>query len=341
MIRVENPPNRFARELVEYFGEAPKAELEIYEDRSARILSENDSPDLPFRFSLNPYRGCFHGCAYCYARPSHEYWGFGAGTDFERRIVVKPRAAALLREAFEKKSWTGELVVVSGNTDPYQLLEASYGLTRACLEVFAEYRNPVQLITKSPLVERDVDVLVRIAKVTRVAVAVSIPFWSLDAARALEPYVAAPARRMQTVRTLSDAGIPVSVNVAPVVPGLSDRDVPRVLEAAAAAGAQSASMILLRLPGPVQQVFEERVRAALPLAAERILARTREVRGGKLNDPRFGARMRGQGRYADAVRTLFETSARRLGLSTEQRQGPEPSTFRRPTDGGAQLRLFD
>ncbi|MBK8995716.1 MAG: radical SAM protein, partial [Myxococcales bacterium] len=286
VIRVENPPNRFERELVEYFGAAPKAELEVYEDQSRRILSENDSPDLPFRYSLNPYRGCFHGCAYCYARPSHEYWGFGAGTDFERRIVVKPRAAALLREAFEKKSWSGEPVIVSGNTDPYQLLEASYGLTRACLEVFAEYHNPVHLITKSPLIERDLDLLVRIAAVTRVGVAVSVPFWNPDSARALEPYVASPARRMQTVRTLSAEGIPVCVNVAPMVPGLSDRDVPPVLEAAAAAGARAACLIMLRLPGPVQQVFEERVREALPLAAERILARTREVRGGKLNDAR-------------------------------------------------------
>ncbi|MBK7584213.1 MAG: PA0069 family radical SAM protein [Myxococcales bacterium] len=343
VLRLDNPPNRFEREVVEYFGEAPRVELELYEDQSQRILSENDSPDLPFRYSLNPYRGCFHGCAYCYARPSHEYLGFGAGTDFERRIVVKPRAPELLRAAFDKKSWQGELVIVSGNTDAYQLVETSHRLTRACLEVFAEYRNPVHVITKSPLIERDLDVFARLLQVTDVSVSVSIPFWDKTSARALEPYVASPERRMQTVRRLSQIGVPVCVNVAPIVPGLGDRDLPRVLAEARDAGARAASMIMLRLPGPVQQVFEERLRATLPLAAERVLARTREMRAGRLNDPRFGDRMRGSGHYAEAIQRLFETTAERLGLATgHSLPAPDPRpTFRRPTDRGGQLRLFD
>jgi DNA repair photolyase len=278
----------------------------------------------------------------CYARPSHEYLGFGAGTDFERRIVVKPRAAELLRQAFDAPSWKGELIVVSGNTDCYQPLEASYGLTRACLEVMAEYRNAAHIITKSPLVERDIDVLLRLRDAAHAGVSVSIPFWDEANARAIEPYVATPQRRMLAVRRLSSAGIHVTVNVAPVIPGLNDQDIGAILEAAAEAGARSAAFILVRLPGSVKEVFTERLREALPLRADKVLARTREVRGGKLNDPRFHSRMTGSGEYADAVRQLFETTARRLGLDTgcEGREAPQ-STFRRPTDRGGQLRLFD
>jgi DNA repair photolyase len=341
-IPLKNPPNPWASHHVDYLGEPPAVRLEVYEDHSRSILAENDSPDVGFRWSLNAYRGCFHGCAYCFARPSHEYLGFGAGTDFERRIVVKPRAAELLRAAFDAPAWKGELVVVSGNTDCYQPLEASYGLTRACLEVMAEYRNPLHIITKSPLVERDIDVLARLTEVSRAGVSVSIPFWNVENARAIEPYVATPERRMLTVRRLREAGIDVTVNVAPVIPGLNDRDIGAILEAAAAAGARSAALILLRLPGSVKDVFTERLRAALPLSAEKVLARTREMRGGKLNDPRFHSRMTGSGQYADSISQLFEATARRLGLDTGCKGSqPSPSTFRRPTDRGGQLRLFD
>jgi DNA repair photolyase len=340
-VPAKNPPNPWNSQHVEYLGEPPKQRLEVYEDHTKNVLSENDSPDIGFRWSLNPYRGCFHACSYCYSRPSHEYLGFGAGTDFERRIVVKPRAPELLRDAFERPSWQGELIVVSGITDCYQPLEASYVLTRRCLEVMAEYRNPVHLITKAPLVERDLDVLTRLRDVASVGVSISIPFWNADTARAIEPGVATPQRRMLAVRRLSQAGIDVTVNVAPLIPGLGDRDMPSILEAAAEAGARSAAIILLRLPGAVKEVFSERLRQALPLAADKILQRTREMRGGKLNDPRFFDRMRAEGEYAETIVRLFETTARRLGLNACQTERLTPTTFRRPTDRGGQLRLFD
>lgn len=339
-IAVENPPNPWASTHVDYLGEPPLTELRVYEDHSKTVLAHNDSPDVGFSWSLNPYRGCFHGCAYCYARPSHHYLGFGSGSDFERRIVVKPRAPELLREAFDRPSWQGELVVISGNTDCYQPLEASYGLTRGCLSVCVEYRNPIHVITKSPLVERDIDVLVELDRVARAGVSVSIPFADERNARLIEPFVTPPARRMKTVERLARAGIRVCVNVAPVIPGLNDRDIPAILERAADAGATSAAMIFLRLPGTVKDVFVERVREALPLSAEKILSRTREMRGGKLNDPRFVARMRGEGHYAESIQALFAATARRLGLTSAPCE-PPPNTFRRPARSGAQLRLFE
>jgi DNA repair photolyase len=346
---LRNPPNRWRSEEVSYEAEQgaepERIELTVYEDQTRQILSDNDSPDLGFRYSINPYRGCLHGCAYCYARPTHEYLGFGAGADFERKIVVKLRAAALLREAFEKKSWQGELILFSGNTDCYQPLESSYALTRACLEVCREYGNPLHVITKSALVERDADLLAELAAIGSASVTLTIPFWDAAVARAIEPLVPTPKRRMETVRRLTERGIPVSVNIAPLIPGLSDRDIVHILEAAKEAGAVGAAMIPLRLPGSVEAVFVERLREAFPLAAEKVLARVREMRGGKLNDPRFGTRMQGEGPYIDAVRLLFDQTARRLGLNSREMRSnderPRPaSTFRRPTDKGGQLRLF-
>jgi DNA repair photolyase len=345
---LRNPPNPWRKELVSYsedLAEGERVELTIFEDQSRSILSANDSPDLGFRYSVNPYRGCLHGCAYCYARPTHEYLGFGAGADFERKIVVKLKAGELLREAFEKKSWLGELILFSGNTDCYQPLEASYGLTRACLEACLDYRNPLHIITKSALVERDADVLAELAAMGSASVTITIPFWDAAVARVIEPLVPTPKRRMETVRRLSERGIPVSVNIAPLIPGLSDRDVVHILEAASAAGAVSAGLIPLRLPGSVKEVFSERIREALPLRAEKILSRVREMRGGKLNDPNFGSRMKGEGPYLEAVQLLFTQTARRLGLGSHERAeydeaSREHSTFRRPTDKGGQLRLF-
>jgi DNA repair photolyase len=270
----------------------------------------------------------------CYARPTHEYLGFGSGTDFERKIVVKPDAAALLRDAFERRSWKGELIVFSGNTDCYQPLEASYGLTRACLEVCAEYRNPASVITKAPLIERDIELLARLSHETSFGVTISIPFWNEANARSMEPYVATPSRRIKTVKRLAEAGIDVSVNVAPICPGLNEGDMPTILEQAKAAGATHASMTMLRLPGSVKQVFEERIRKEVPLRAERVLARTREVRGGRLNDPRFGQRQTGEGVYAEAIAALFRRTSDRLGLRSKKVAADEPcttATFRRPT----------
>jgi DNA repair photolyase len=341
---IANPPNPWATTDVEYLeGDAPDAKLRIYEDKTRVILSKNDSPDVGFTWSINPYRGCFHGCAYCYARPSHEYLSFGAGTDFERKIVVKPDAPELLREAFEKPAWRGELVAFSGVTDCYQPVEASYRLTRRCLEVCAEYKNPVGIITKAPLLERDLDVLEELSKVTHVGVAVSIPFWDADKARALEPFVATPQRRMRIVERCAARGIRVGVSVAPIVPGLGDEEIGDVLKAARDAGAAFASYVLLRLPGPVATVFEERLRAALPLRADKVMNRIRETRAGKLYDPRFGQRGRGEGPYADAIGALFEGTAKKLGLTTGERAWSDlGATFARPLapKGKRQLALF-
>jgi DNA repair photolyase len=343
-----NPPNPWATTDVEYLeGDAPNATLHVYEDRTRTILARNDSPDVGFDWSVNPYRGCFHGCAYCYARPTHEYLSFGAGTDFERRIVVKPDAPELLREAFEKPGWRGELVAFSGVTDCYQPLEASYRLTRGCLEVCAEYKNPCGIITKSPLVERDLDVLEAASRVTRVSVAVSVPFWDPEKARAMEPYVATPQRRMRAIERLAARGVRVGVMAAPVIPGLNDEEIGDVLRAAKEAGATFAGFVLLRLPGAVKDVFEERLRAGLPLRAERVLRRVRETRGGKLYDARFGARGTGEGVYAESVGALFEQTARKLGLTTGEatwERGRGETTFERPAvrrgTKGRQMGLF-
>lgn len=336
---LDNPPNRFESTVVDYLGEPPAVPVRFYEDASRSILASNDSPDVGFRFSVNPYRGCQHACAYCYARPGHEYLGFGAGTDFDTRIAVKLQAAALLREAFDKPSWQGETVVFSGVTDCYQPVEASLQLTRACLEVCAEYRNPVGIITKSPLVERDIDLLQQLNEKAAVRVHVSIPFWDKARARAVEPYVATPQRRIETVRRLAAAKIPVGVMVAPIIPGLSDEDLVRVLEAAREAGAMSAGYVLLRLPGAVAEVFAQRMKAAFPDRAERIMHRVRETRAGKAYDPRYGVRQVGTGPYAQAIATLFAATVKRLGFP--ERAAPNHrATFQRPLRKGAQLPLL-
>ena len=333
-----NPPNPWATTEVEYLdGEVPLAQLEVYEDQTRGILSHNDSPDVGFEWSVNPYRGCFHACAYCYARPSHEYLSFGAGTDFDRKIVVKKRAPELLREAFDAPKWQGQRVVFSGVTDCYQPLEASYRLTRACLEVCVEYRNPASIVTKAPLVERDIDVLTELGRVARASVMVSIPIWDETKARAIEPFVTTPVRRIRTIERLARAGVDVGVMVAPIIPGLNDEDIVHVLEAARNAGATRAGSVLLRLPGPVKEVFTERLKAALPLRAERVLNRIRETRGGALYDARFAVRGRGQGPYADAIAALFAQTTERLGMNAENWGSDHATPFRRPR---GQLPLF-
>lgn len=336
---IANPPNPWASSEVEYLEEIPLAKVEVFDDASQSIVAKNDSPDLFFSYSVNPYRGCNHGCAYCYARPSHEYLSFGAGTDFDTKIVVKRNAPALLRAAFDKPSWKGELVMFSGVTDCYQPLEASLRLTRGCLEVCAEYKNPVAIVTKAPLIERDVDVLQQLHRDASVRVALSVPIWDEQFARAIEPGVATPRRRIATIETLAKAGIPVSVMVAPIIPGVSDEGMAKVLEAAHDAGATGAGYVLLRLPGSVKQVFESRIRAALPLRAEKILHRIRETRGGRLYDSRFHVRGRGEGQYADAIEQVFDATVKRLRMNVEpasERQG----TFVRPAKQGPQLSLF-
>ena len=335
-----NPPSLHRPDTVEWDVPPDLARPQVFEDDSASILSRNDSPDLPHRWSVNPYRGCMHACAYCYARPSHEYLGFGAGTDFDTKIVVKRDAATLLEAAFERPDWQGEHVLFSGNTDPYQPLEHRWELTRACLEVCLRFRNPVVVITKSPLVTRDADLLGALAREARAHVILSIPFHDPALARAIEPGAASPERRFRAIRALTEAGVHVAVNVAPILPGLNDHEIPAILRAAREAGARRANRILVRLPGPVATVFEERVRDALPTRADAVLARIRRARGGDLHTAAFGARMRGSGPEWEATEALFTTWARKLGFETGEHAEPPTTTFRRPNGVRGQQRLF-
>ena len=328
--RVSNPPNPWITAHVEWLEEPPVAELEVYEEDAKSVLAENDSPDVGFRWSVNPYRGCQHACAYCYARPSHQYLGFGAGTDFDRRIVVKVNAPETLARELARRSWRRELIAFSGNTDCYQPLEASYGLTRRCLEVCLERRNPVHVITKGALIRRDVDVLAQLARRAEVGVSITIPFLDETVARKIEPGAPTPAKRFQTMRALADAGIRVGIGIAPLVPGLNESDVPGLLERAKASGASSAFLTLLRLPKEVLPVFRERVAETLPERAKHIESAILDVRGGRMNDPGFGTRMHGSGPRWDAVERLFEIHCRRNGLhggrppAADAEREPEP-----------------
>ncbi|MBL8737045.1 MAG: PA0069 family radical SAM protein [Planctomycetes bacterium] len=331
---VDNPPNPWLGQHVERLGDPPPARLEVHEEEAKSILTRNDSPDLPFRWTLNPYRGCFHGCAYCYARPTHQYLGFGAGTDFERRLVVKTNAPELLRRELQKASWAGERIAFSGVTDCYQPLEASYELTRRCLAVCAEFRQPVGIVTKGALVERDVDLLAELARHGAATVFVSVPFADEADARAIEPFAGSPARRLRALATLAAAGVPTGVSVSPLIPGLNDHQVPAILQAAAAAGARHAFHVLLRLPAEVADVFEARLRAAFPRRADKVLSLLQAMRGGRTNDPRFGARMVGDGPRWQVMVDLFASAARRAGLSPPPRDAA-PTPFRRPHRQGS------
>ncbi|TWT45206.1 Radical SAM superfamily protein [Phycisphaerae bacterium RAS1] len=316
---ISNPKNAYLSEHREWLGPPPAVEVRVYEESARSILSENDSPDIPFRWSINPYRGCQHACAYCYARPTHEYLGLGAGTDFDSRITVKTNAADVLARELSRSSWRREPIVFSGVTDCYQPLEAVYQVTRRCLEVCHDFRTPVGIVTKSYLVVRDVELLARMAAASGARVYVSIAFADDARARLIDRGAPPPSRRFEALKRLADAGVPVGVMVAPLIPGLNDRDVPAVLEQAAACGAQVATYTAVRLPGTVREVFLERLREALPDAAARVEARVRDMRGGRLNDSRFGCRMNGQGVYWESVARLFEVTATRLGLNAGQR----------------------
>lgn len=329
MRTVTNPPNPFESQHRDLLEPAPHVALQMFEDSSRDILSRNDSPDLPFRWSLNPYRGCFHACAYCYARPTHEYWGFGAGTDFESKIVVKREAATLLRRTFEKSSWKGELILFSGNTDCYQPLEASLELTRACLEVCVEYRNPVGIITKGLLVLRDLDLLRRLQQEASVHVYFSIPFSDDETARKVEPHAPSSRKRFEAMATLAQAGIPTGISLSPIIPGLNDKDIPGLLARAKQAGAVSAMGTLLRLSGSVELVFMERMAEAFPDRIAKITSRIRDVRGGTISKGAFFERHRGAGPYWITIEQLFEVSRCKAGLSV-LRDEIVPSTFRRP-----------
>jgi len=334
-----NPPNRFNSIHMDWEIPPPPAKLKIIQDHSQTILSRNKSTDLSFNWSLNPYRGCTHGCAYCYARPYHEFLGFGAGTDFERIIAIKPEAPALLRAALCKSSWKGEPIAFSGITDCYQSIEKRYELTRACLQVCVDFRNPVIIITRSPLILRDLDLLSQLAGLDALRVNISIPIIKASVAAALEPGAPPPASRLRAIEALSQAGIPVGVSLAPIIPGLSDEMIPTALSQARAAGARWAWGSLLRLPGPVADVFERRLRATYPNQADRVLNRLSAMRGGRLDSTTFGERMRGHGSSWEVTEALFRTTRARLEFDTLP-QFPSPTPFRRPGEA-VQLQLFE
>ena len=297
-------------------GEAlPNPKTIFLEDHTESIITRNESPDVGFNAGINPYRGCEHGCAYCYARPTHEYLGFSAGLEFETKIMVKLHAAELLRAEFSKPKWEPQVLGLSGVTDCYQPAERRFRITRSCLEVFAEFRNPVSIITKNFLVTRDLDLLRDLARHEAVHVFISITTLNGDLAAKMEPRASRPSHRLHAIEMLAQAGIPVGVMVAPIIPGLNDREIPSVLEAAKAAGATAAGYTILRLPYGVKDVFQEWMKLHFPEKLDRILGSIREVRGGKLNSSDFASRMRGEGPYADQVRQMFHVFRERLGFA--------------------------
>jgi len=338
---VQNPPNPWVNAQHEWIGEPPVARLEVFEETATRsIINGNDSPDIPFSYSVNCYRGCTHGCTYCFSRPTHEYLGFGAGTDFDRKIVVKVRAAELLREAFLKPKWKGDRLIFSFTSDPYLPLEIDYGLTRQCLEVCLEFRNPVGILTKSAIIRRDRELLASLAREAGVTVYFTIPFLDREVTRALEPFAPGPEARFAAMSELAAAGIEVGLALAPIIPGLNEHEIPTILERAREAGARRAFLTLLRLPGSVEPYFLERLRESLPRQADKIERRLRAIKGGTLNRSRFHERMRGDGPWWDLITQTFALHTRRLGFQTERSEEEgRPSPFRRPAD--RQGRLFD
>ncbi|MCI0484675.1 MAG: PA0069 family radical SAM protein [candidate division NC10 bacterium] len=339
----ENPPNRF--EQIAYTPdpdtidpEGPAPETQFLKDPSRSLITYNESPDVGFEASINPYRGCEHGCIYCYARPTHEYLGFSAGLDFETKILVKEDAPELLRRELSSPRWKPQVLAISGVTDPYQPVERRLRLTRRCLEVLAEFRNPVVIITKNHLVTRDLDLLGEMALHEAAAVYLSVTTLDSRLARTMEPRTSHPTRRLAAIEALSRAGVSTGVLVAPVIPGLTDHEMPAIISAAAKAGAQSAGYVLLRLPHAVAPLFEAWLTEHLPERKDKVLNRIRAIRGGRLNDPRFGARMKGEGIFAEQIEDLFTLSCRKAGIVS---RGPNLSTaaFRRAAP--AQPSLFE
>lgn len=345
-----DPPNRFEKthreaDLTdlewdqEYLSGLDSRPVEYLADASQSIVSENSSPDVFFRYSLNPYRGCQHGCSYCYARNTHEYLGLNAGLDFETKIIVKHAAPRLFREFLARKGWQPEEVVFSGVTDCYQPAEREFRLTRQCLEVALECRLPIGIVTKNALVVRDLDLLGELAARRLVHANISVTTLDPKLARVMEPRTSIPAARLRAIRALTDAGVPTRVLVAPIIPGLNDSEIPAILGAAQAAGAQSASRVLLRLPLMVEPVFREWLQRTQPLKAQKVEGLIRETREGALNSSQWGTRMSGTGAIAEQIQKVFRLFAEKYGL-----YGPLPphnfSQFQPPVAQSGQLRLF-
>jgi DNA repair photolyase len=334
-----NPPNRFLplyREAIPGWTEEddPAPRTRFFRDDARTVLATNNTPDIGFTYSLNPYRGCEHGCSYCYARPTHEYFGLSAGLDFESKIFVKEDAPERLREELASPKWVPQSVAMGGVTDVYQPVERRLKLTRRCLEVFAEFRNPVTLVTKNALVTRDRDVLAELAKYDAGAVFISITTLDPELSRKMEPRASIPAARLRAVRELTDAGVPVGILMAPVIPGLTDHEAPAILQAVADAGARFAGYVPLRLPFGVKDLFADWLGRHFPERKERVLGRVRSIRGGKLNESAFGLRMRGEGEWADLFGSMFKLHRARAGIAED---GPELSaahfTNGRPKQG--------
>lgn len=321
-----NPDNRFENikiEILDEYLEEMKDEevrpvTQFINDHSKSILSKNDSPDLSFMYSINPYRGCEHGCIYCYARPTHEYLGFSSGLDFETKIMIKKNAPALLEKEFTKKSYQPQVIILSGNTDCYQPAERKLEITRELLKVFLKFKNPAAIITKNSLVERDLDILKEMNKLNLIGVTISIPTLDKKIAQVMEPRTATPSRRLQTVENLSKAGIYVNVNVAPVVPGLTDDTIPFVLKSVADAGAKSAARVILRLPWQNKELFVNWVNKNFPERANKILNRVKSLREGELYNSDWGKRMSGEGEWADTLRQIFRINCQKYGLNKER-----------------------
>ena len=336
-----NPVNRFEKTSYQPSQwdepEDPSPHSVFLRDQTRTIINYNDSPDVGFEASINPYRGCEHGCIYCFARPNHEYLGFSAGLDFETKILVKEDAPDLLRRELASPRWKPQVIAISGVTDAYQPIERRLQLTRKCLEVLVEFRNPVVIITKNELVTRDIDLLRRLASFDAALVFVSVTSLDAKLARELEPRASQPARRLAAIEALAGARVPVASLVAPVIPGLTDHEMPSIIAAVAKAGAVAASYVPLRLPYGVAPLFEEWLMQHRPLQKEKILNRIRDIRGGRLNDPNFVTRMQGSGAYAQHLSELFELSCRKAKLNS-RRPVLSAVSFQRP--GPTQLGLF-
>lgn len=323
---VQNVSGRFDRQKLELDDavldfedyEAPSFKTEFFRDASRSILSKNQSPDIGFNYSLNPYRGCEHGCSYCYARPTHEYLGHSAGLDFETKIYVKETAHELLEQELAKKRWTPQVIMMSGNTDCYQPAERRYEITRRCLEVLAKYKNPVGIITKNALVCRDIDILAEMAAQNLVEVCISLTTLNSVLARKLEPRTSSPEARLQAIRKLSQAGVPVSINMAPIVPGLTDHEIPNLLKTAKEHGAYSAGFTILRLPLSVKEIFSEWLEHHLPERKSKVLSAIFDIRQGKLNQADFGLRMRGSGERSESIARSFQLFKRKVGLDVKR-----------------------
>ena len=348
-----NPGNRYRRDMREAYddgwshatdetgaSESRQIRTTVTIQRARTIIARNDSPDIPFTQSINPYQGCEHGCIYCYARPSHAYLDLSPGLEFETRLFAKPDAATLLRVELAKPGYVCDPIALGSNTDPYQPIEREWRVTRQILEVLAEHEHPFSIVTKSALVERDIDLIAPMAAKNMARVYVSVTSLDRDLARTLEPRAAAPERRLQAIKTLSEAGIPTGVLVAPIIPQITDRYLEAILEAAAANGASSAGWIMLRLPREVAPLFRAWLDEHVPLRAAHVMSLVQQLRGGRDYDSTFGTRMRGTGIFADLIERRFDLAVKRLGLDRGRDQGFDCSRFRPPRRNAAQGELF-